>query len=1045
MLKHKCAKAWQRNSLWERKYPVDQHRQSWGWRLSSSWGKSGGRWVNFDELPKQKDGDKQRMDPWYSELQSSQELFQRKMAEIRRRVDEDPFKAIFGRKLDRAFADWSPLIWGLAKKVEREVAVVEGSPTNNRPQSKPTEKAEDVSKIARHTVGGSPDQVNQHHAGVPATRPKALAHSEPTVEPNDTKVGKVPPPSSRSTTDDFLVDPITLRKVPRIAQTSTQSAEKPTNIPVKKSEGYRSLRNNTHRSLEVIDAQDALEIELSKYEAPSANVASASIHEQPTDPVAKGLEDYPLWVSNELESLESLQSAETVRVHEGFRSQPHRTETKLPVRDIADNLKIAPRSRSQPPQIESTLSRRLRNSPALKMSINRGETKNLRYDESEATVEDIDLLRASDVRASSGLAGRPRKETDEEKQQRRRKLEDDFNKPEEPETQFAEDIAAQTCAKSREFRSHESPVPEADAFGYDLTPQGLETSYEREMQNRVQNLESSYAAEVEREEAALRDAEVDGFERTPQGLETSFAREQERHIAEGLRLGQAAVQDASLKTSDIDAIRQDPQGLETSLLEDATPSAQTVEPQDGGLPTIEANNLDNTSQIPQSFPIDNTHQPHGEGDMSANVLDFAVRDRWYKQQAPQASQATEETALSTSEKSPEYMRRTEDALKGSQSKRWQDICNMPTQDGSHDAGVEKGLEAYDSKLGGQAYYFQTGQDSLGADILAQSEQQTLGRIGDRKLSPYSSSSTPEGLAMRWEEEEQKLHEELRETKNILSEAKAELSKIMANKETSEPVDVVGQKTSESLESSDQPARPSPVPNAKTSEVGEEISLNKNAITALYKIVANDLRTNEVVTGSATSSIKWADEAPISLPEAISRLTNPAQFLPHFPNLQNDGYELLCGGKEFLVFKKVLSPVSPVTEPTFSDRRRPMNPIDGTTTQTGNFASPTGFVNYDVVLPSSFSEQPSPFPDPVIRRTGPKVRREEDVFSGSSRRWQDDNARPEKPRGRVRKAAKRVLLVGAWTAGCCYVVGVVAEFFRTGGTGSGPGLGLAWRS
>jgi hypothetical protein len=65
-------------------------------------------------------------------------------------------------------------------------------------------------------------------------------------------------------------------------------------------------------------------------------------------------------------------------------------------------------------------------------------------------------------------------------------------------------------------------VHKTDAFGYDLTPQGLQTSYERELENGVQKLENSYAAEVQRQEAAMREAEVDRFDKEPQGLETSL-------------------------------------------------------------------------------------------------------------------------------------------------------------------------------------------------------------------------------------------------------------------------------------------------------------------------------------------------------------------------------------------------------------------------------------------------------------------------------------------------------------------------------------------
>lgn len=1036
MLKHKCARASLRKALWEREYPPDQNRPSWGWRLSSSWGKSGGRWVNFDELPKPKDAEEQRVEPWYSELQSSQEIFRRKMAEIRKRVDEDPFKAIFGRKLDRACVDWSPLIWGLRKKAERETGAVEGSSTEPQPQSKPTEKADDDSKRARHTVGENPDQVNQHHARVlksDTIRAKAVTHLEPTTETVATKTGNNSSLSSLSTTEEYMIDPITLRKVPRTIGNTTPSDGEATNIPVKKFAGYRAQPSDNVNAVEIDNRQDALEIELSKYKAPSVNAASVSTHEIQADPVAKGLQEYELCISNESESPEEPRSVENFPAQDSFKFQSHRTETKLPVRGFASSVETTPRSKSQPPQIESSLSRRLRN----RSKVQPEENQRLCYDENESTVEDIDLLRASDVRAASGLAGRPRKERDEEKQRRRRKLEDDFNKPQGLETQFAEEITAQTVASLKGIRSQESPVPETNAFGYDLTPQGLETSYERELQNRVQTLESSYAAQVESEEAALRDAEVDGFDRRPQGLETSFAREKESQKPEGLRLGEMAEHVASLETADIEAVGNPLQRLETpSPLKHATPSSQTVEPQYGELHSIKGNDLDSTSQITQKLPAGKTHQPRGEGDMSANVQDFAIRDRWYKKQVPQA---TKENATIVPEElaSAEVLHRIFDGHRASRSKLQQENNKIPTEDNSHDASVERGLEAYDSKLGKEAYHFHTGQDSLEADILEQSERQIPERVEDEKVAQYSSYSSPEALAMRWEEEEQKLHEEIRETNDILSEAKAELSKLIASNEKSEPVGV-GEQTSEPMESQEQSARPSTVPDANALEMDEKAALLKDGKSVLYRILAHNISSNKVVSVTASSSIVSATETPISLPEAISRLANPAEFLPHFRELDAAGYEVVSGGHDVLVFRKVLGSsvpdhiVHPVTEPGLSDRRRPTNPIDGTTTQTGNFASPTGFVNHDAVYVPPSSEQAPASPRPVSGRTGGRVRREEDVFSGSSRRWQDEDTRPERPKGKVRKLGKRVLLVGAWTAGCCYAVGVVAEFFRTGG-------------
>ncbi|MCJ1366053.1 hypothetical protein MMC16_005178 [Acarospora aff. strigata] len=1012
MLKHKCAKASRRSSLWDRDYPVNQHRPSWGWRLSSSWDKHGGRWVDVDKLLKKTETEGQRLDSWYADFHTRQGRFRRRMMEIRRSVDEDPFKAIFGSTVERASTDWSPLTWGLARKAEKETRTDEGVPTVDPSHSKPKEKLQDVAKFSKQVDGQKSNPHNHQNLGPlrsGTTRAQATSSTEPTVS-NIIADSSVNAPASPSPVNgEFMIDPITLRKVPRIASSATkpiqagrQSNNEVINIPVKKSPGYNAQTSDVKKHTEADSTQDVLEIELSKYKAPSVNAEKSCAHEAPSDPVAKGLEDYEHLVAGTSATPEFCQSMENSPAQEIFGNGP-RTKEWL-ARDSARSEDSASKTRITTRQIESSLCRRLRDGAHPGSKLKPEEPRELHYNEGEPTIEDIDLLRASDVRASSGLAGRPWKETDEDKQRRRKKLEDDFNKPQGLETQYTEELAAQAVANRKSTASQVqredkyNPIPQvserpyldgvkpqsltiqgSDAFGYDLTPQGLETSYEQEVQNRAETLENLYAVEVERQEAALRDAEIGGYDRTPQGLETTFAREQGRLVQIG----------------------------------------ESIE-------------LNQKTQIYQHSPASEEQQIRGEGDMSANVHEFSARNRWYKRNAPHA---TKKAVNSACEVFP----------------AGEVLPNMVFDADGQDAGVESGLGAYDRKHGRQTYTFQTGQDSLEADILAQLENQTTKNIPDQGPTHAGSYSSPEVLAMRWEEEEQKLHEELRETNDILSEAQAEITKFTACKETSSSVKTEGQKASEAKGAplSSQESPPSEVslpigPHTTASELERPIPTAAAAAPVTYKILAYDTSARDVISVTTTSSTISPNETPLSLAETISRLTNPAKFLAHFPSLQASGYEVVSGSSDVLVFKRVRDgdaqdhvPAS-ITEFARLRYRRPMNPIDGTTTQTGNFASPTGFVNYDVVLPLPPSEEAPPQPRPASAQTSGKVRREEEVFSGSSRRWDDEKVRPEKPKGRAQKAARRVFWVGAWTAGCCYAVGVVAEFFRSGGAdGLGP--------
>jgi len=93
--------------------------------------------------------------------------------------------------------------------------------------------------------------------------------------------------------------------------------------------------------------------------------------------------------------------------------------------------------------------------------------------------------------------------------------------------------------------------------------------------------------------------------------------------------------------------------------------------------------------------------------------------------------------------------------------------------------------------------------------------------------------------------------------------------------------------------------------------------------------------------------------------------------------------------------------------------------------TGNFASPTGFVNYNE-LAEDAAEKPEP---PFRTRAG--VRREEPVFSGPKA----DKAKGTKKK---RSLGRRMVMGTVWVAGTAYAVGVLGEYFATGGMdGSGP--------
>ncbi|RWA03892.1 hypothetical protein EKO27_g11210 [Xylaria grammica] len=196
---------------------------------------------------------------------------------------------------------------------------------------------------------------------------------------------------------------------------------------------------------------------------------------------------------------------------------------------------------------------------------------------------------------------------------------------------------------------------------------------------------------------------------------------------------------------------------------------------------------------------------------------------------------------------------------------------------------------------------------------------------------------------------------------------------------------------------------------------------------VYKILAYD-PTMQAVNVAETTSVVPDLASPLSPTEVLLRLSNPAKFFPHFAPLQAEGFEIVSGGGDILVFRQV-RPAKPAAQGGTTY----VNPIDmmGRSAAVPNaaaFVSPTGFVNYDMPRVEEPAEPPF--------RSNIDVRREEPVFSGQKSSSRDkESRRSKKPRMNV---GGRIIVGGAWVAGISYALGVVSEYFHTGGAdGKGP--------
>ncbi|OQO05521.1 hypothetical protein B0A48_09290 [Cryoendolithus antarcticus] len=141
---------------------------------------------------------------------------------------------------------------------------------------------------------------------------------------------------------------------------------------------------------------------------------------------------------------------------------------------------------------------------------------------------------------------------------------------------------------------------------------------------------------------------------------------------------------------------------------------------------------------------------------------------------------------------------------------------------------------------------------------------------------------------------------------------------------------------------------------------------------VYKVLAYDSGNDMMSTATTSSWLTETDEKPLSITHALDQLYQPARFVSAFAEMQDQGYQVVHAGKDVLVFKKVKR-----SDPVVDEVKEPhgwseieaaakseveavaINPVDGMTKPrdevrpaTGNFASPTGFVNYDPVRESN---------------------------------------------------------------------------------------------
>ncbi|KAL8908811.1 MAG: hypothetical protein Q9171_005287 [Xanthocarpia ochracea] len=401
---------------------------------------------------------------------------------------------------------------------------------------------------------------------------------------------------------------------------------------------------------------------------------------------------------------------------------------------------------------------------------------------------------------------------------------------------------------------------------------------------------------------------------------------------------------------------------------------------------------------------------HGEGDMASNVHEFADRDRWYKTKAPHAA--------TIEEQKPAKARSLVREIRGIYEGIYGAIDTKHRQPEKKASNIEE-QNSITSPRGAEGSIAVAPEGVKNATQLSGplSTQETIGTMLQQLLddSRYLQKllQTPE-LTPEIREELYHRNRSMQNASNAITEALSSTFSVLRQGPAEQTL-IAGDRTA-------------------TNEGQEGLqpvsfSTDVKKQSTVYSVLAYDPSIQQVTTAEMASSSESSSERRLSLSEALSSLTEPVKFLPQLTALQSQGFEIVSSDTNILVLKKSNKAAPPMADvqATADKKEHPrfINPIDGTTTQTEK----------DFTIHDS-KERPPTIGGEEAEQTlsAYKVRRKEDVFSGSGgNRWDDHRGTSRKSRyrrtNRTRRTTKRMLWVGLWTAGCCYVVGAITELLR----------------
>lgn len=793
---------------------------------------------------------------------------------------------------------------------------------------------------------------------------------------------------------DYEIDPITLRKVPK-PQVKSASAGKPiaaknagsTDIPVKK---FRSA--------------------------------------EPDQATAR--QGYPPFTS------EMVWPEKDWLSQEGFK----KTQSGSRNKEENDSL-VGIRSRKIVPKIESALDRQLQK----KADAGDGSNRTLSYQEEDTKTEDIDLLRASDVRASSGLREQSRKSSPGEKAAHQRRLEEESEKRHE-ELQKRLD---------EELQNDSNKLPSSGAPLKD--PQRVSVSEGSRNKAGNPQLDADRPASM--------------FEVAKSAKLSSFENAKSRQIRAKftplkVNIDLMKLEYDTLRQRWLDETRRLKLKRTQSLLD------REVMAHKEAMAEMETRNSAE-ERVDSSGGAAAEERFRGEGDVASNVHEFAHRPRWYKREAPHAKNDMD-AKLQQLARDKAFVQEIrgiyEDAYGVIDTKHRQPAANIPETTNTPSAKplLKEDPSSHILSDTGNSPSTQPSSPPTppqSVDSPVDNSRATIKELSDELDWAYNTLSVErtkhrrelaeaQKLILSPNTEESRLHKvnEHEKTLKMLKRASqlTKSSSALRDETLSKALQSSGENLSNLKRSMSYAMDGTTGHNlwnpmlqnmeAAAQEASVEAPKSTGETPTTYRFLGYDVTSQRITWAKTTAMTQLENEYPLKPLQALRQLQNPGKFLPQLHRLHEKGYDIVSGAPNLLVLKKVRELDSKFADEAAYHADGP-NPIDGTiassplSSAAGNYASPTGFVNHDP--PASHETTEPDYIDHERVNDGhlsDKVHRKEAVFSGAARgHWQDGMGRrltkKNKKAMRRRKAFRQILLTGSVTAAMCYAVGVAIEMLK----------------